>query len=484
MEKRSTAIAGLTTLLDASRGPVYAIDGDLRLVYCNTALAAWLGMERAQIVGRYVEYHSVPPVEGEQQRTPGSLLTELCPPPAALAGRRCVGTIATVARDGRLIHRRAEFLPLGNEHPDDVLAPANGAAASRAGVLVVLAMADMSPEEVSAEVSADPTPDELHRTIRRFRHGQAETYAIEALVGTSSAIEKVRTQVTTAAASRAHFLVRGRRGIGRTHVARTIFYEWAAADTGAKLVPLDCAVATEDLLRRTLDSAGKRSGAAHRALLLLDLEQMPPELQTQVLAAIKEPSWGARVIATIADAPDATKSSVRLDRRLLDVISTITIDLPSLAGRLEDLPLVAHCFLESCNRGNVKQVGSVRSDALDILALYGWPGELEELRKVIAAAHAAATSFEITPADLPAVIHHAAKTAALPRRRPPEKIVLDELLATIEREAIQQAVAQAGGNKTAAAELLGMTRPRLYRRLVQLGLVSESAIEFEEDTSQ
>jgi DNA-binding NtrC family response regulator len=92
---------------------------------------------------------------------------------------------------------------------------------------------------------------------------------------------------------------------------------------------------------------------------------------------------------------------------------------------------------------------------------------------VIAAAHAAATSHEITPADLPALVHHAVKAAALPRREP-EKIVLDELLESIEREVITRALAQSGGNKSAAAELLGMTRPRLYRRLVQLGFIREA----------
>ena len=120
-----------------------------------------------------------------------------------------------------------------------------------------------------------------------------------------------------------------------------------------------------------------------------------------------------------------------------------------------------------------KQVGSLRADALDQLALYTWPGELDELREVIAAAHAACESHEITPADLPAVVHHASQ-AASQRRTSPERIVLDELLAKIEREAIERALAQANGNKTEAAELLGMTRPRLYRRLVQLGLVSEA----------
>jgi DNA-binding NtrC family response regulator len=139
---------------------------------------------------------------------------------------------------------------------------------------------------------------------------------------------------------------------------------------------------------------------------------------------------------------------------------------------LEDLPVLAQCFLEASNRSSGKQVGSLSADALDLLALYGWPGELDELGQVIAAAHGACNSHQITAANLPATIHHASHSASRVRRRA-ERIVLDELLAKIEREAIVRALAQAGGNKSEAAALLGMTRPRLYRRLVQLGFATE-----------
>jgi DNA-binding NtrC family response regulator len=161
-----------------------------------------------------------------------------------------------------------------------------------------------------------------------------------------------------------------------------------------------------------------------------------------------------------------------IDRALLSAVSTITIEFPRLSDRLDDLPVLAQYFLEACNHGSDKQVGSFRSDALDLLALYSWPGELEQLREVIAAAHRAATSHEISAADLPTIVHHASG-AAKRGRREPERIVLDQLLASIEKEAIVRALAQTGGNKSEAAVLLGMTRPRLYRRLVQLGLVGE-----------
>ena len=204
----STAVAGLAQLLDASGRPIYAVGDDRRIVYCNASLASWLGTERSQIVGRFVEYHSVPAETTESSHKPAKLLTDLCPPPVALAGKQCSGTVATVGRDGRLIHRRADFLPLVDSEAD-----------AAAGVLVLLASVDLLPHELSAEVAEEATPDELHRAIRRFRQTQSEGYAIESLLGTSSVIEKVRAQVAAAATGRASVLVRGRRGSGRAHVA-------------------------------------------------------------------------------------------------------------------------------------------------------------------------------------------------------------------------------------------------------------------------
>ena len=338
-------------------------------------------------------------------------------------------------------------------------------------MLVLLAAADMSPQELAAELSDEPSADELHRAIRSFRRGQAAEYALESLLGESAGMRKVRAQVAAAAASQANVLVRGRRGTGREHVARAIHYQ--AKDAAGKLVPIDCAVATEESLRRALESLrGPRDPKQRNTLLLLNLEQLAADAAVAVAAGADRGSRTARIVATTPWQPltrcDVRNQSAAARRHVHHH------DRRAVAGRTARRPAaVGQFFLEAANRGSDKQVGSVRPEALDQLALYRWPGGLDELRGVIAAAHAAATTHEITPADLPAIVHHAAKAAALPRRVP-EKIVLDELLESIEREVITRALAQAGGNKSAAAELLGMTRPRLYRRLVQLGFISEA----------
>jgi DNA-binding NtrC family response regulator len=479
-------------LLDASSTPFYAVDDERRIVYCNRALTSWLDLSRTQIVGRLVEYHSEPAAESTSRVDSAAPLTDLCPPPSALAGEPCMGTISRVARDGGLAHRRANFLPLGAARRSKV--------GQRQGncVLVILSDRDLTPQELAADLSGGPTADELHRTIRQFRRAQSARYAVESLLGESSAMRKLRSQVAAAAACRANTLICGRPGTGRGHVARAIHYR-AVGQADAALVPVDCRIANEDVLRRAIGAARDAGGDTRQrsTIVLENLDHLADSQQSQLLAAIRQHEITAQWIATCgnhtpcgpaetgknsdsrergATSDDSPGISATIVPGLIDAISTITIHVPRLRERLEDLPILAQFFVEAANRDRGKQLGGVRSDALDILALYSWPGELDELRAVIVAAHRACGTHEITAADLPDVVQHAS-TAARRMKRQPVPIVLDELLAQIEREAIVRALGQSQGNKTEAAELLGMTRPRLYRRLVQLGLAGPEFIE-------
>jgi DNA-binding NtrC family response regulator len=498
MARKTPNIDALTGLFNNSGRPIYAIDAERRIVYCNRALAAWLDMEFGRIIGRTVEYHSEPTADEDEGRDDAPL-TDLCPPPQAFSGGACVGTLSCMAREGRLVHRHAEFVPLGNAGAERASRKKEPPPPNYA-VLAILATTDMSAQELATGLSGEPTADELHRTIRRFRRAQASRYSIESLLGSSLAMQKVRAQLAAAAASGANTLICGPRGSGRGHAARAIHY-CGADDAGTKFLPIDCELLTDDLLRRVLERLRASGGASvqRTTLLLENLEHMTAAHQSLLASAIHEKLLAARVIATcrshtpyvvtaaqkvVAEDPvngDGEGDGIRsmpatIDRALLIAVSTITIELPRLSDRLEDLPVLAQYFLEACNHGSGKQVGSFRSDALDLLALYSWPGELDQLREVIAAAHRVATSHEISAADLPTIVHHASG-AAKRSRREPERIVLDELLASIEKEAIVRALAQTGGNKSEAAVLLGMTRPRLYRRLVQLGLVRDEGDE-------
>jgi DNA-binding NtrC family response regulator len=258
----------------------------------------------------------------------------------------------------------------------------------------------------------------------------------------------------------------GPPGSGRSHVARAIHYKTNRGQ--GTLLPIDCRVTREDPLRQAMETLGRGGDpAALNTLLLEGLDSLAVELQQMLAEWLKGQQSAFRVIgisaATSNDSDRGILPSVR------DALATMTISIPRLRDRLEDLPILAQFFLESCNRDKVKQVGGIAPEALDLLSLYDWPGELDQLRGVIAEAHAACQGYELAAGDLPRLIHQAAQAAAQPRKAV-EKVDLDNFLSSIERELIERALRQAGGNKTEAAELLGMTRPRLYRRLQQCGL--------------
>jgi DNA-binding NtrC family response regulator len=181
----------------------------------------------------------------------------------------------------------------------------------------------------------------------------------------------------------------------------------------------------------------------------------------------------ARIIATSDTAlvDIAAQGQFRAD--LAARLSTIEIHLPPLAERREDVPLLAQMFLEELNAEGERQLQGFTPETLDRLAAYSWPGNIDELAAMVREAHGTAEGRLITPRDLPQRIYLTVAADSRPRRKE-ESINLDTFLAEIELELIQRALRRAKGNKTRAAKLLGLTRPRLYRRMVQLGLEKES----------
>ena len=136
---------------------------------------------------------------------------------------------------------------------------------------------------------------------------------------------------------------------------------------------------------------------------------------------------------------------------LAAMLSTITIELPPLAKRRDDLPLLAQALLEEENARGGRQLGGFTPEAIDRLCAYGWPGNVAELAEVVADCHARAAGTLVASRELPERFRLAAEAAAHPRRKE-EPIVLDEFIARIERELIRRALARAKGNKAKAAD--------------------------------
>lgn len=450
----------LAKSLNSEIWPIYVLDDELTVVFCNRACADWLGPEAAEVLGRQCAYHSRAEVTG-----PDAVAAGLCPPPAAISGHPTTATVCCAHDDGRPRYRRARFIPVGARRDEPI------------AVVAVLDAEDLAEPSVETPPppSAEPGPIELHEHVRQFCRQAAARFGADRLIGNSVAMRRVRAQIELAAGSRASVLLAGPPGSGRQQVAAAIHYGGDAESAGA-LVPLACSVLGTELIHSTVTalSGGSplREQPGHSTLLFSEADRIPPETQAELAAVLLGKPSALRLIATVERplAELVRRAAYRED--LAAVLSTITIELPPLARRRQDLPLLAQLLLEEANARRGRQLGGFTPEALDALDAYPWPGNVDELARVVGQSHAKAEGPQIGLGDLPDRIHLATDAATHPHR-PEETILLDEFLARIERELIVRALSRAKGNKARAARLLGMTRPRLYRRLVQLGLEGE-----------
>ncbi|MEN6458887.1 MAG: helix-turn-helix domain-containing protein [Thermoguttaceae bacterium] len=446
----------LGKLLHAVPQPVYILERDLTIIFVNQACREWLGDAADNLPGRRCVYASTPVADG-----PDALAASLCPPPAVLSGKPLSSTIVVADAAGTIGSRNVLFTPL--------------CAAGR--VVAIVALVDSWAMNASERSTIAATPEgdgaALHDAIRRFRQEATACYRADRLIGEGPAMRLARRQVELAAASRSSVLLVGPVGSGRQHLAAAIHYGASASSDSTPrggLMRLDCALLGPDLLEAagaTLDGPGMASQPG--TLLLHRVDELPGNVQVQLADVLARRVSAWRLIATAAEPLRAISRRGKFCDELAVLLSTITIELPPLCERREDLPLLAQLFLEDCNAAGQRQVGGFSVAAMDRLDAYGWPNNLDELAEVVAESHRRAAGPEIDVGDLPERLHVAAQAAAHPRRAE-ETIVLDEYLRHVERELIRRALGRAKGNKAKAARLLGVTRPRLYRRMILLGL--------------
>ena len=467
MPPSRSANGELLRQLNDAAVPVYVLDDKRRVVFSNEACAAWAGVSSSELQGQTCYYQS-PHFDGSATAAAAGL----CPPPEVFAGTPVTGIISAAGAGPQTKARRARFVSIPLNAP---------------GAFIVLGIAepdDLPTTHASSAGTtnpAEPESEQLRSRVRWFRQTLQSRHAIETLLGDSPAMGRVRQQVELASAGRASVLIVGPKGSGKQHIAKAIHYASQAEGT-APLVPLSCSLLGGELLQSTIAAMARRFGAdgtgqvaGHVAgergtLLLTDVDLLPREVQLELLRVLKART-PLRVIST-STAPLVKAAVPEFSPELALALSTLVIEVPSLRDRREDIPALAQAMVEQHNAAGGRQVRGFSSDALDQLTAYGWPGNLAQLAEVVRATHSTAEGFEITPGELPERIRFASEVHRGPRARE-EAIVLAEFLAKVETELITRALKRAKGNKARAAKLLGMTRPRLYRRMVQLGLIEE-----------
>jgi len=445
----------LVKLLHATTQPLYLLNEKRTIVFCNQTLLDWLGCTADALLGTRCAYHSDPEAAGAE-----AVAASLCPPPEALAGRETTGVIVCTGPQGTDQRRRARFIPLP------------GIDGEIAGILALVDGRDLAEVELPWPAAGQSEAQWLHERLRAHHRAMAARLRADRLVGESVVMRRVRALAAVASQTRASVLLVGPPGSGRQRVAAAIHHGSGTASVGS-LVPLACSVLNADLIHSTIKALAFKKGwdenHTQNTLLLNDVDCLPIEVHASLVELFSGKSWPMRLLATARQPLDDLVAQGKFRHDLAGLLSTLVIQLPPLAAHREDIPLLAQMFLEQCNARGKKQLAGFAPETLDRLCAYPWPGNVDELAQMVAEAYAHAEGSEVGPNDLPERGHLAAVAEAHPRRVE-EKIVLDEFLGQIERELIGRALARAKGNKTKAARLLGMSRPRLYRRMVQLGM--------------
>jgi len=316
---------------------------------------------------------------------------------------------------------------------------------------------------------------------------------LQDIVGKSGVMLDVYKLVARVAGSTATVLVEGESGTGKELVARSIHTHSPRAN--APFVPVNCTALTESLLESELfghargaftGAVGAKRGlfeAAHGGTLFLDeIGDMGPKMQAQLLRTLQDgevrPVGGSEsirvdvrlVCATNKNLEEEVKAG-RFREDLYFRINVVTVQLPPLRDRREDIPsLVAH-FLNKTARRERRELAAMSPEALRLLSGYGWPGNVRELENAIERAVAVAKGNVVLPSDLPPEVGGSAAVGVPGGVSVADGgIIADRpTLGELERRYIQLVLAECAGNKKKAAEKLGIDRRTLYRALERGG---------------
>ena len=324
------------------------------------------------------------------------------------------------------------------------------------------------------------------REVRALRRQLQDRGTFGRMVGSSLEMKKIYQVVEQAAPTSASVLIHGESGTGKELVAQTLHQ--LSPRASQPFVPLNCAAIPDTLLESELfghekgaftGAITRRAGAfelAHRGTLFLDeIAEMTPTTQVKLLRVLQERSFrplgstrehsvDIRVVAATNQDPLEAVRQNRLREDLYYRLNVFAIQLPPLRDRKDDIPLLAQAFIREFNERHGRQVAGIAEEAMQVLTRYHWPGNVRELRNAVERATIVAKEPFLGVADLPPFAgpqSSAAADAAGGDGALTPGTTVDEA----ERRLIEITLQHTGGNKTRAAELLGISLKTLHNKL-------------------
>jgi Nif-specific regulatory protein len=349
---------------------------------------------------------------------------------------------------------------------------------------------------------------------QRLRDNLRTKYHFDNIIGTSPAMLDVLATIGQVASSRATCLLLGETGTGKELIAKAIHYNSPRRDK--PLVRVNCGALSPQLLESELfghvkgaftgavrDKVGRFEAADGGSIFLDEIGTLDPQLQVKLLRVIQEREFervgdhrtnklDVRIIAAtnLELLEEVRKGTFRED--LYYRLNVVTIELPSLRNRREDIPQLIEYFLDRHNDENARNLRRISRDVLNTLLRYPWPGNVRELENTIERAVVMSQSDQFSEDLLPLQIRLfaqqvrgnqsdesiealAARLAALSvsQYQMEEGRVYDLVVNELERHLLREALAHNGGIKTRTADFLGINRNTLNKKVKELRVESD-----------
>ena len=318
---------------------------------------------------------------------------------------------------------------------------------------------------------------------------------LDKMVGKSAELRKVSETISKVAPSKATVLITGESGVGKELVADAIHNLSNRKDK--PFVKVHCAALSESLLESELfgHEKGSFTGAdtmqkgrfelAHGGTIFLDeIGEINQSIQVKILRVLQEKKFervggektidvDVRIVAATNKNLEEEVKAGRFREDLYYRLNVVRIQMPSLRERKDDIPLLVKSFLREFNLENEKNITGFDAKSKAAILKYNWPGNIRELRNCVECAVVMCNGEEITLEDLPVSVRESVEDKNIII---PHGITLDEA----EKIIIQNSLTMAGGNKTKAAQILGIGRKTLHRKLQEYGMETEQTEEIED----
>lgn len=328
----------------------------------------------------------------------------------------------------------------------------------------------------------------LEQENRFLKEQLDDRFNFENIIGNGRAMQKLFDTMALVAPTDATVLITGESGTGKELIANALHMNSPRRDR--TFIKVNCAALPETLLESELfgHEKGAFTGAVSRkqgrfqmadkaSIFLDEIGEMPLTTQVKILRVLQEREFESvggtqthrvdiRIIAATNKDLEKEIAAGRFREDLFYRLNVVTLNVPPLRKRPEDIPLLADFFLKRYAEKNRRLIKGFTPRAMDLLMRHPWPGNVRELENVVERAVILSRGDTITPAQFPSVIQDLEKDEA--------DVGVDltpgRALKDVERQMIIRTLEEAGGNRTHAAEILGISRRTLQLKLKEYGI--------------